>query len=204
MSAPDFEINTSIRAKRLVARVPPDAQTRAEGEGVTLARHEQRSGVPTTMEAGERYSDIAIDKRIIGETQRGHSIGSATGQNGPAAQEASDAGGQRHQQGRRRSSSTQRKRGTQVGSRKGPKASADSPSSIGNEATRSSRRSRPSAGQAAGTSKRKSSSPRSQKRSATTASSSPGGGLAEAVRNIQEGAAILREVRDNRPRLPDT
>jgi hypothetical protein len=117
VTAPDFEINASIRAKRLVAHVPPDAQTRAEGEDVTLARHEQRSGVPATIEACERYSDVVIDKRIVGEVQHGHTSGGATRQDGQdrgqAAREPSDAA--QHQQGRQRSSSRQRKRGTKRG-----------------------------------------------------------------------------------------
>jgi hypothetical protein len=83
VSPPDFEIKASIRAKRLVARVPPNAQTRAEGEEeVTLTRLEQRSGVPETMEAGESYSDVVIDKRIVGEMQEGHATGDATARDG--------------------------------------------------------------------------------------------------------------------------
>lgn len=77
MNAPDFEIDARIRAKGLVPHVPPDAQTHAEGEEVTLAREEQRSGVPAEMESGERYSDVVIDKRIVGETQRGETTGGA-------------------------------------------------------------------------------------------------------------------------------
>lgn len=77
MNAPDFEIDARIRAKGLVPHVPPDAQTHAEGEEVTLAREEQRSSVPAEMESGERYSDVVIDKRIVGETQRGETTGDA-------------------------------------------------------------------------------------------------------------------------------
>jgi hypothetical protein len=73
----DFEIDARIRAKRLVPHVPPDAQTHAEGEDVTLAREEQRSSVPAEMESGERYSDIVIDKRIVGDTQHGDTTGGA-------------------------------------------------------------------------------------------------------------------------------
>lgn len=79
MTAPDFEISGSIRAKRVVPHVPPDAQTRAVGEEVTLTRHEQRSGVPATMEAGEHYSDVVINKRIVGETQRADTTGDSRG-----------------------------------------------------------------------------------------------------------------------------
>lgn len=93
MSPPDFEIKASIRAKRLVARVPPHAQTRAEGkEEVTLTRHEQRSGVPETMEAGESYSDVVIDKRIVGEMQQGQATCDATGRDRQVAPKTSDAG----------------------------------------------------------------------------------------------------------------
>jgi hypothetical protein len=77
VNAPDFEIDARIRAKGLVPHVPPDAQTHAEGEEVTLAREEQRSSVPAEMESGERYSDVVIDKRIVGETQRGETTGGA-------------------------------------------------------------------------------------------------------------------------------
>jgi hypothetical protein len=100
VSPPDFEIKASIRAKRLVARVPPNAQTRAEREEeVTLTRHEQRSGVPETMEAGEPYSDVVIDKRIVGEIQEGQATCDETGRDGPVARETRD--GQQHPQGRR-------------------------------------------------------------------------------------------------------
>jgi hypothetical protein len=68
----DFEIDARLRAKRLVPHVPPDVQTHAEGEEVALAREEQRSSsVPARMESGEHYSDVVINKRIVGETQHG-------------------------------------------------------------------------------------------------------------------------------------
>jgi hypothetical protein len=184
VSTPDFEINASIRAKRLVAHAPPDAQTRAEGDEVALARHEERSGVPMTIEAGQRYSEVVIDKRIFGDMRNGHQHGSAREQDGqPDAGEASDARGQQHEQGRRRSSSSQKKRG------KKERIKPIKPSS---------KRTRPSVEQT--TSKRKSSSPRPHKRTATATSSSAPNGLAEAVRNIDEAEAILREVRISRSR----
>jgi hypothetical protein len=100
VSPPDFEIKASIRAKRLVARVPPDAQTRAEGEeDVTLTRHEQRSGAPETMEAGKPYSDVVIDKRIVGEMQQGQAACDAIGGDAQVAREP--RGGQQHRKGRR-------------------------------------------------------------------------------------------------------
>jgi hypothetical protein len=66
-----------MRAKRLVPHVPPDAQTRTEGEDVTLAREEQRSGVPPRMESGERYRDVVIETRIVGKTQDDDTTGGA-------------------------------------------------------------------------------------------------------------------------------
>jgi len=69
VSAPDFEINARIGAKRLVPHVAPHSQTRTEGEEVTLVRGEHRSGVPATIEPGERYSDLVIEKRLVGETR---------------------------------------------------------------------------------------------------------------------------------------
>lgn len=206
MSAPDFEIKANMRAKRLVAHIPPNAQTRAEGE-VTLARHEQRSGAEETMEAGEPYLDVVIDKRIIGEMQHGQATGDATGRD-EVAWEASDAGGQQHRQGRRRSNSRKRERSTKLGSSrqtkgstklglsKGPTPVTDARES--GRVTRSSKRKRASAEQAASIPARKRSSPRSPKRGGASASSSAGDGLAEAVRNMNEAAAILRDVRQRR------
>jgi hypothetical protein len=69
VTAPDFEINARIRAKRLVPHVPPEART--EGEEVTLARDEERTGVPARIASGEHYSDVVIDKRIVGEMRGG-------------------------------------------------------------------------------------------------------------------------------------
>jgi len=77
VTAPDFEIDARIRAKRLVAHIPPDAQMQAEGEEVTLVREEQRSGAPARMESRKRYSDVIIDKRIAGETQHSDKTGGA-------------------------------------------------------------------------------------------------------------------------------
>ena len=71
MTTPDFELSARIRAKRLGAHVPPDAQTPTEGGDVTLVRDEQRRGVPPKMESGECYSDIAIDKRLVGARRDG-------------------------------------------------------------------------------------------------------------------------------------
>jgi hypothetical protein len=149
------------------------------------------------------------------EADKGHASGDATGGDGDVVRKASDAGGQQHQQERRRSNSRQTKRGTKrgtklgssretkrgtkrgtkLGSSKGPKLAPDARGS--GPVTRSKRK-RASAKQAAGTPKRKSSSPRSPKRGATAASSFAGDGLAEAVRDMNEAAAILRDVRDER------
>ncbi|HYZ76621.1 MAG TPA: hypothetical protein VE596_04540 [Gaiellaceae bacterium] len=64
MSTPDFEIGTSLRARRLRAHDPPDAAT--EGEAVVLDREETRSGLPARLEAGGRYEEIAVGKKVSG------------------------------------------------------------------------------------------------------------------------------------------
>jgi hypothetical protein len=68
VTAPDFEIGVRICAKRLVLHGPPGAHAWTEGEEASLVRDERRSGVPARMEAGERYSDVVIDKWIVGVT----------------------------------------------------------------------------------------------------------------------------------------
>jgi hypothetical protein len=93
VSTSDFEIKTSIGAKRLVARVPPNAQTQVEGEEVRLIRHEQRNGVPEAIEASEPYSDVVIDKRIAGEMRPRRADDDATGRGGQVAREAGGADG---------------------------------------------------------------------------------------------------------------
>lgn len=135
----------------------------------------------------------------------GQATGDATARDRQVGRQASDAVGQQHPQGRRRrnsrqtkrgtklGSSRQTKRGTKLGSSKGPTPVADASGS--GPVTRSSKRKRASAEQAAGNPKRKSSSSRSPKRGDTAASPSAGGGLAEAVRDMDEAAAILRDVR---------
>jgi hypothetical protein len=203
VAAPDFEISTRIRAKHLAAYVPPDAQT--EGEEVTLARDERRSGVSSRTEAGARYSDVAINKRIVGVTQHGQTTRSAADQSGHdgdlVALKASDAAGQQNQQHGQRSSSHYKKRGTKHDSRKQPTASAGSSPPRGARPVRpSSKGNRLSAEPTTHVRKGKDLSPRSPKRSATTSSSSSRSGLAEALQSITEGATILREIRRSRCR----
>jgi hypothetical protein len=50
-----------------VARIPPKAKTGPEGERVTLAREEGRRGLPEAIKAGERYVQVVVEKRIVGE-----------------------------------------------------------------------------------------------------------------------------------------
>jgi hypothetical protein len=57
VTRPDFEIDSKLRAEKLVTRVPPDAQTEAEGEDVKLERRQTRRGV------SER---VAVEKRLVG------------------------------------------------------------------------------------------------------------------------------------------
>jgi hypothetical protein len=65
---PDFELLASLRADKLTSRTPPDA--RVDGTGVTLERQEARSGLSPRTEAGERYENVAIARRVLGELRR--------------------------------------------------------------------------------------------------------------------------------------
>ena len=67
MTAPDFEIRASFRARRLAVHVPPEAETETEGEGVSIARRENREGLPEKMETGGRYFDVNVEKELVGE-----------------------------------------------------------------------------------------------------------------------------------------
>ncbi len=44
---------------------------------MTLDRDEQRRGVPARVEPGERYGDVDISKRIVGETHDRDATGDA-------------------------------------------------------------------------------------------------------------------------------
>jgi hypothetical protein len=68
VTEPDLEIATGLRAKELVAQVPPEARTETEGEDVRLVRKQKRTGLPPAMEADRRYTGIVVEKRLIGET----------------------------------------------------------------------------------------------------------------------------------------
>jgi hypothetical protein len=65
VTRPDFEINVRLRARELMALVPPDTQT--EREAVTLARQQTSTGLPAELEPGECYGDVVVEKRLVGE-----------------------------------------------------------------------------------------------------------------------------------------
>jgi hypothetical protein len=65
MTVADFELQGSLRARRLASQRPPE--TGVEVEAVTLDRREARVGLPPRTEPGERYHDIAVDLRVLGE-----------------------------------------------------------------------------------------------------------------------------------------
>ena len=67
MTAPDFEIRASLRARKLVVHVPPEAETETEGEGVSIARRENGGGLPAKLEPGGRYRDVSVEKELVGE-----------------------------------------------------------------------------------------------------------------------------------------
>jgi hypothetical protein len=62
----DFQIAVRLRARRLIAHNPPNAQTRTE-DHVTFAREETREGLPAEMQPDERYEDVAVEKRLSGK-----------------------------------------------------------------------------------------------------------------------------------------
>jgi hypothetical protein len=63
MTAPDFEISTTLRARKLTSHVPPDGKT--DPEGVTVERHHKRKGLPEKMQPGGQYEDVTVNKRVI-------------------------------------------------------------------------------------------------------------------------------------------
>ena len=65
MSDPDFEISIVLRARELVAHVPPDTET--EGENVSLTRRQTSGGLPGKLEPGRRYEDVLVEQRLVGE-----------------------------------------------------------------------------------------------------------------------------------------
>ena len=67
MTAPDFEISARLRAQSLTAHVPPDVHTEIEGDSVAPARKQVRRGLPAQIESGERYRNIALEKRLVGK-----------------------------------------------------------------------------------------------------------------------------------------
>ena len=70
MIPPDFEISARLRAEKLVTRVPPDAQTAAEGGDVTLARQHTRPGLSGHLQAAGGDGHVAVEKRVVGRLRR--------------------------------------------------------------------------------------------------------------------------------------
>jgi hypothetical protein len=67
VSVPDFEIGVSLRARRLTALVPPDAEVAPEG--VELEREEVRRGLPEEIEPGDSYEGVEVAKRLRAESR---------------------------------------------------------------------------------------------------------------------------------------
>jgi hypothetical protein len=68
-SPPDFELIVGLRARELVARVPPAAQTDATGGAVSIEREERRGRLPPEMEPGAPYDGVIVEKRVVGEVR---------------------------------------------------------------------------------------------------------------------------------------
>jgi hypothetical protein len=68
-SPPDFELIVGLRARELVAQVPPAAQTNATGGAVSIEREDTRGGLPPELEPGARYERVVVEKRVVGEVR---------------------------------------------------------------------------------------------------------------------------------------
>lgn len=66
MTPPNFEIGVALRARELVAHVPPDTRTDTSGDDVSLDRQETRRGLPAELAPGRRYDDVVVEKRVVG------------------------------------------------------------------------------------------------------------------------------------------
>jgi hypothetical protein len=66
VTRPNFEIGVALRARRLVAHVPPDTRTDTSSDDASLERQEMRRGLPADFAPGRRYDDVAVEKRVVG------------------------------------------------------------------------------------------------------------------------------------------
>jgi len=69
VSTPDFEVSARLQARQLISHVPPDTQTQPEGEAVTLAQRQARTGLPPRMRPAGRYENVAVEKQVLGRVQ---------------------------------------------------------------------------------------------------------------------------------------
>jgi hypothetical protein len=67
VTPPDFEIDVGLRARDLVAHVPPDARTDTSSADVSLEREGARIGLPPNLEPAGRYCDVVVVKRMVGK-----------------------------------------------------------------------------------------------------------------------------------------
>jgi hypothetical protein len=63
---PDFELIAGLRAHVLVSHDPPNAFLETEGEDVALEREDVREGLPAETRPHAKYSDVAVQKRVVG------------------------------------------------------------------------------------------------------------------------------------------
>lgn|GEM_PF-4099511 len=63
MSVPDFEIDVSLRARRLTPLVPPEPEVAPEGAEL---EREHGSNVPEEIEPGASYERVEVSKRLRG------------------------------------------------------------------------------------------------------------------------------------------
>jgi hypothetical protein len=69
VSRPDFEVQASLRARRLKAKVPPSGSVDAD-DGVELDRDESRTNLPRELDPAGTYADVQIEHKVIGRVER--------------------------------------------------------------------------------------------------------------------------------------
>jgi hypothetical protein len=69
LSSFDFETSAGPDADELTYHVPPDTETQADDNAVTLGRRQSRQGLPSQLRPEERYEKIAVDKLVLGRLE---------------------------------------------------------------------------------------------------------------------------------------
>jgi hypothetical protein len=62
----DFEVKAKVRADRLTVRTPPAEGPETTGEGTAIARRELRLGLPKRMQPSGSYTQVVVEKELLG------------------------------------------------------------------------------------------------------------------------------------------